>query len=112
MKRVFKFYLPDGSCCEARTKQDLIDSNVYEERKNQLEAHYLSEMHYERKWRNNELLLTDALMFVDATYNGKLVKNSEYFQEILDYRKALRQYDLKYQPRPKRPNWFTPLENL
>ena len=105
-KRLFKFYLPDGSIAEARTNDDLKKLGVYEQRKEDLEAHYVSEMFNERKWRNQELIFTDKLMCEDSTYNNQRVEGSEYKTVILEYRQQLRDYDLKYQPRPERPAWF------
>lgn len=106
MKRLFKFYLADGSIASAVSNQDLIDLGVYEERKDHLEANYVSEMYNERLWRNDELRATDNLLPEDATYNGQSVRNTEYYAQIMEYRKAIRDYDLKYMPRPVAPDWF------
>jgi len=115
-KRVFQFYLQPG-VIKTNTDSEYLKSfgltdEQINERQEQMEAHYISEMHLERQWRDYELSLTDRLMFDDATYKGQLVRHSNYYQEILDYRQTLRKYDLKYQPRPKRPEWFSPPENL
>lgn len=75
-------------------------------REKQLEAHLSSEVHYEREWRNCELTLTDKLLLVDATYNSSPIRGSLTESDVLDYRKKLREYDLKYMPRPTRPEWF------
>ena len=112
MKRIYRFYLADGTVAEAKNEDDLDRLDVLAQRKDQLEAHYVSEMHYERQWRDRELLLTDKLMYPDSTYNGQLVMNSDYYTEILAYRQRLHDYDLKYQPRPKRPEWFNPSEHF
>ena len=105
-KQPFKFYLDDGTIAEASTDDDLKALGVYEQRKADLEAHYVSEMYNERRWRDQELALTDKFMLEDATYGGKSVRDSDIRQGILEYRQQLRDYDLKYQPRPIRPEWF------
>lgn len=114
-KRVFQFYLQPG-VIETNTDSDYLKSRgltdeQINERQQQMEAHYVSEIHLERQWRDRELSLTDRLMFEDSTYKGQVVKYSDYYQELLAYRQALRDYDLKYQPRPERPGWFNPSEN-
>lgn len=61
--------------------------------------------YFERKWRNKILALTDWLMVEDATYKGVEVRDSNMFDEIKAYRKALREYDPIAQDRPVRPSW-------
>ena len=107
MKQPFQFRLPDGTVGTATCEQDLIELGVLEERKAHFEAHLVSEMHYEREWRNKELDLTDKLMQEDSRYNGKYCRCCEYYQEIREYRYDLMEYDLKYMQRPVRPEWFT-----
>ena len=94
MKRVFQFYLPDKTI-ETKTGTDYLLSidmtqAFIEERQQQEEAHFVSEMYHERKWRNRQL------------QNALYVKQLQVVDEkTLDqYIKALKAYDLKYQPRP------------
>ena len=109
-KRLFQFRMPDGSV-ESWTDTDYLKSlgmtdDFIEKRQRQEEAHRVSEIYHERKWRNEELILTDKLLFLDATYQGQRVEGSSLKAEILDYRAALRAYDLKHMERPERPEWF------
>ncbi|MDF2185250.1 hypothetical protein O1O06_10745 [Grimontia hollisae] len=60
----------------------------------------------EREWRNHELLLTDRLMHADATYDGVVVRGSDWEQDITTYRQQLRDYDFRLSPRPVRPSWY------
>ena len=111
MKRPFTFSLPDGNV-ETRTDTDYLKTlgmtdDFIQKRQQQEEAHLVSEMQHERQWRNQELALTDKLMLPDSTYNRVQVEGSAMKHEIMEYRQALRNYDLKYQPRPERPEWFT-----
>lgn len=116
MKRLFQFYLSD-TIIETNTDTSylkdfgLTDEQI-KKRQQQQKAHYVSEMHYERQWRDRELLLTDRLMFEDSTVRGGKIRTGNYYQQLLEYRSALRDYDLKYQPRPERPVWFTPTDLL
>lgn len=105
-KRTFQFYLPNGEIGSAKTDEDLKSLGVLDSRRVDLESHYKLEMYYERDWRNGELDKTDRCMFEDATYRGKIVRESDYYSEITAYRQALRDYDLKYMERPIRPEWF------
>ena len=97
MKRRFKFYLPDGTV-ETNTDTTHLKSlgmtdEFIERRQLQEEAHFVSEMYNERKWRNQQLK--------DALYLKQLGVVSDH---ILDeYVAALKAYDLKYQPRPGMP---------
>ena len=105
-KLTFKFTMPNGTIVEAITDDDLKKLGVYEERKDDLEAHYVSGVYNERIWRDKELDLTDKMMFEDSTYKGIQLFKIDIHQQVLDYRQRLRDYDLKYQPRPERPEWF------
>ena len=110
MKRPFKFYLPDGSV-ETITDTTYLKTlgmtdEFIQKRQQQQEAHLTSEMYNERHWRNAELLLTDKMLLPDATYHSQQIQGSTMLDEIMNYRRALREYDLKYQPRPERPQWF------
>lgn len=60
----------------------------------------------ERVWRNGELDKTDKLMLPDSTYGGELVSGTYMHTDIMNYRKQLREYDLRYQDRPTKPSWF------
>lgn len=112
-KRFFRFRMPDGTT-ETNTDTAYLKTlgmtdEFIARRQRQEEAHLTSEVRHERAWRNNELLLTDRLMMPDATYNGVAVLSSlssGMMASIMAYRSALRQYDLKSQPRPDRPVWF------
>ena len=68
-----------------------------------LEAH----TPYERAWRNRELDKTDWMLVADATYGGEPLAGSQKQQDIMDYRTALRDYNLTTDDRPERPEWFT-----
>lgn len=105
MKREFKFYMPDGSTGTVADIPSLEESERLL-RESHLEAHLFSEIYYERKWRNEELILTDKLMFSDSTYDGTKIIGSICETEICLYRNKLREYDLQYQDRPTRPDWF------
>lgn len=108
-KSVFKFLMPDGSVGNMeslKNKACSLKNDFVTQRQQEYEAFLTSEMYNERIWRDQELALTDKLMFEDATYNGSKVYRSDFYQAILDYRQQLRDYDLKYQPRPERPAWF------
>ncbi|MES9985651.1 MAG: hypothetical protein ABW115_19780, partial [Candidatus Thiodiazotropha sp. 6PLUC6] len=83
-----------------------LDDEQIRQRQQQHEAHLCSEVWFERQWRDRELLMTDKLMPEDATYKGQKVRGSDRHRDILDYRQRLREYDLKYQERPQRPDWF------
>ncbi|CAH9011761.1 conserved hypothetical protein [Vibrio phage 168E36-1] len=72
---------------------------VYE---NWLEA----EKEYERDWRNYELSNTDWMLVPDATYGGLPLAGSQTLQDIVEYRTALRDYNLTTEDRPTRPDWF------
>ena len=110
VKRPFQFRMPDGTI-ETQVDTDYLQQlgmtdEFMEKRQQQKEAHLISETHHERKWRDAEMRLTDKLMYKDSTYNGQLVEGTHQESDILDYRKALREYDLKYMDRPVRPEWF------
>ncbi len=110
MKRPFRFRLPDGTTetnpDPAHLKTLGMTDEFIQKRQQQEEAHLTSEMYNERRWRNDELTLTDKFLLPDATYHSEAVQTSTMLDEILEYRRALRSYDLKYQPRPERPEWF------
>ena len=108
-KATFKFLLPDGSVGNMeslKNKRYSLTNEFVQKRQQEYEAFLTSEILNERNWRNQELDLTDKLMFMDSTYNNQRVEGSEYKIVILEYRQQLRDYDLKYQPRPERPAWF------
>ncbi|MCU8498504.1 phage tail assembly chaperone [Vibrio vulnificus] len=106
-KRVFTFTLEGSS--DVLTKDDI--PNLSESDKTRITNIYQnwleSETSYERAWRNHELSVTDFMMMPDATYKKVLIKGSIYESEVLAYRAALREYNLKDQDRPTRPVWFT-----
>jgi len=66
-----------------------------------------SEKYYERDWRNYELDNTDWMLVADATHGGEPLAGSQKLQDIMDYRAALRDYNLTTDDRPERPEWFT-----
>ncbi len=109
-KRPFRFRLPNGTV-ETNTdpaylKTLVMTDEFIQKRQQQYEAHLRSEMYNERRWRNAELTLTDKLLLPDATYHSQKVQGNIMYDEIMAYRRALRDYDLKYQSRPERPDWF------
>ena len=109
-KAIFRFLMPDGSV-ESNTDFDYLSGigmtdEFIQQRQQQEKAFLISEIHNERKWRNNELNLTDRLLFSDSTFNGVPVKECFYLDDIMAYRKKLKDYDLLYSPRPERPDWF------
>lgn len=61
---------------------------------------------YERKWRDKILTKTDWLMVEDATISGIEIRETEKYEEIKAYRKALREYDFINEDRPTRPSWL------
>ena len=97
MKRLFRFFLPDGTL-ETNIDTDYLKSlgmteEFIRKRQQQFEAHLTSEMYNERRWRNQQLK--------DALYLKQLgVVNGHTLDE---YIAALKAYDLKYQPRPELP---------
>ncbi len=109
-KRPFRFRLPnvtvETNTDPAYLKTLGMTDEFIQKRQQQYEAHLRSEMYNERRWRNAELTLTDKFLLPDATYHSAAVQTSTMLDEILEYRQALRSYDLKYQPRPERPEWF------
>ena len=110
MKRCFKFKLPDGSV-ETNTEASYLSSlgmtaEFIERRQQQERAHLNSESFHEREWRDSELASTDKLMFMDSTYQGKPVAGSDMYDQIVQYRQELRDYDPVLQDRPNRPDWF------
>ena len=62
-KRMFKFHLPDGTTDTNTDTEYLKSLGMTDEfiatRQQQKEAHFISEMYNERKWRNQQL--RDAL---------------------------------------------------
>lgn len=67
----------------------------------------VSQMDYERDWRNYELDSTDWMLVSDATYEGIALVDSTRLDEILIYRSSLRNYNLTTDDRPIRPTWYT-----
>ncbi|PJE80659.1 hypothetical protein CI610_00320 [invertebrate metagenome] len=113
-KRPFRFYMPDGTI-ETNTDTAYLrgkgmDDAYILRRQAQQEAHLVAERHHERNWRYREMAHTDKLMMPDSTYDGQPVKDSPMETDILAYRKALRDYDLKHMERPVRPGWFRPVQ--
>ncbi|EKD9324332.1 hypothetical protein OS347_000757 [Vibrio vulnificus] len=105
-KRVFTFTLGDSP--SVLTKDAI--ANLSESDKPRITSIYQnwleSEVPYERDWRNHELSITDFMMMPDATYKKQLIKGSLFETEIINYRNALREYNLKDEDRPIRPTWF------
>lgn len=101
-KRCFTFTI--GSDPTIYCEDDLVDhpelATVYD---NWL----TSQMDYERDWRDYELSKTDYMMLSDAEYQGVPLPGTTQLQDILDYRAALKLYDLRTQSRPDRPVWYT-----
>lgn len=62
-------------------------------------------VYFERLWRDRILSMTDWLMVEDASINGEEIRQSDKFEEIKTYRKALRDYDPTIEDRPVRPKW-------
>ena len=101
-KRQFTFTVGDNP--DVLTVDDLPDhpsvSSIYENWRE-------SEQYYERDWRNYELDNTDWMLVPDATHGGEPLAGSQKLQDIMDYRAALRDYNLTTEDRPERPEWFT-----
>jgi hypothetical protein len=47
------------------------------------------------------------MLVADATHGGEPLAGSQKLQDIMDYRAALRDYNLTTDDRPERPEWFT-----
>lgn len=63
--------------------------------------------YYERKWRNRRLAETDWMMVPDATFGGEPLSGSDKLDEIIEYRRTLREYNLTTDDRPAKPAWLT-----
>lgn len=73
----------------------------------QMYANWLErEKEYERDWRNHELTSSDWMLMPDATYAGEPLAGSQKIQDIIDYRKLLREYNLTTDLRPEKPEWY------
>ncbi len=97
MKQPFKFYLPDGTT-ETNTDTDYLKGlgmtdEFIQKRQQQQEAHRVSEIYNERRWRNQQL--KDALNLKQLG-----VVSNHAIDEYID---ALKAYDLKDQSRPEMP---------
>ena len=66
-----------------------------------------SQKAYERDWRNHELSETDWMLVADATFGGEPLAGSDKLDEIIEYRRTLREYNLTTDDRPAKPAWLT-----
>lgn len=101
-KRQFTFTV--GSSPTVLTVADLSDyPHVQDVYANWLE----SEKDYERDWRNYELTSTDWMLVSDATFGGEPLAGSEKLDEVIEYRRTLREYNLATDDRPPKPSWLS-----
>ncbi len=70
------------------------------------DKHYSSQKPRERAWRNSELAETDWMLVADATFGGEPLAGSDRLDEVIEYRHALREYNLTTDDRPAKPTWL------
>lgn len=109
-KAIFSYTTSDG-ISHTDMSDDYLDSlELSDESKAKLikdHVRFSNQLEYfERKWRNKILSLTDWLMVEDATFKDVEVRESEMFNDIKTYRKALRNYKPREEDRPTRPDWL------
>ena len=93
----------------ARTLEDMhkIEDPVYKAKVERAYEGFLKTLRLsERDWRNQELKNTDWMMIPDATFKGVELAGSLYLQQVIEYRKALRAYDLCLEDRPIKPTFL------
>ena len=66
-----------------------------------------SQKAYERDWRNYELDSTDWMLVADATFGSEPLAGSDKLDEVMEYRRKLREYNLTTDDRPAKPDWLT-----
>jgi len=98
-RKVFTFTVDGGE--EVFTVEDL---EAYPHVQPIYENWLTGQMDYERDWRNWELSETDWMLIPDATFNGELIAGSPIYDIVIAWRQALRDYDLRLESRPIKPN--------
>lgn len=104
-KRHFK-YTDKNGVKQTDIEVHVDDPEYYAKLVKAKDAFYDAEKIRERKWRNTQLTESDWMLLPDATFKGEPVTGSVYEEEILEYRKALRDYNLTTDERPESPDWY------
>lgn len=106
-ERKFTFHLPDTDDIFTESDIESIEDPKLKEWAEAAYSRYLhQEKHYERNWRNYELTQSDWMLVSDATFEGENLAGSDRLEEIKEYRKKLREYDLTKPNRPIKPTWL------
>lgn len=107
MKHVFKFKL-DGVLYDDKDVPLLIDHPKHGDIVAARDTFYKSQSLIERQWRNETLNSLSWMFEPEATYGGSPIGGSgdPMYEDILQYRRDLRSYNLTTDDRPTPPQWL------
>lgn len=107
MKMFYRFVL-DGESYDESDIPSFVDHSKYEKILKSRDAFYKSQSVIERKWRNETLNSLSWMFEPEATYGGSAIGGSgdPMYEDILQYRRDLRSYNLTTENRPQKPHWL------